>query len=477
MHTHISASSLSHYRFLILHLSSSPINMEYSDGFPVTVKRTEVVAAVLPLQEHWLPMSNLDLLLPPLDVGIFFCYRKNSTDKNLSPENMVAGMKKALAKALVTFYPFAGEIVLNRHGEPEILCNNRGVDFTHAYADVDLNDVDFYRPDLSVDGKLVPVKMHGVLSVQVTELKCGGLVIGCTFDHRAADAHSANMFLSAWSEIARAKSITRRPSLRRSIFNPRRPPQPHKSLDKLYAPLSSLPPPTPEDNHRRLISQIYYVKSDAIDRLQSQASYNGTKRSKIESFSSFLWKIIAEGSNDRSKTLKLGIVIDGRARIGGKMASLDCYFGNVLSIPYVEASVGELQTTSLKAAAEMVHECVAAAATAEHFAGLIDWVEVRRPKAAVVKVYCKDENDEAAIVVSSGRRFPVKDLDFGSGRPVFGSYHFPWGGETGYVMPVPCPSGNGDWIVYMHLMRKHLDLVEARASHVFMPFCFHHLDG
>ncbi|XP_058006342.1 coniferyl alcohol acyltransferase-like [Hevea brasiliensis] len=44
-------------------------------NFTVTVIRKEVVAAVLPLQEHWLPLSNLDLLLPPLDVGVFLCYK------------------------------------------------------------------------------------------------------------------------------------------------------------------------------------------------------------------------------------------------------------------------------------------------------------------------------------------------------------------------------------------------------------------
>ncbi|PIN01547.1 Alcohol O-acetyltransferase [Handroanthus impetiginosus] len=442
-----------------------------SGNFPVTVKRSEVVAALLPVQEHWLPMSNLDLLLPPLDFGIFFCYKKIS----LSPENMVAVLKKALAQALVSFYPLAGEIVQNRHGEPEILCNNRGVEFRHAYADVEPKDIDLYRPDVSVHGKLVPVKKHGVLSVQVTELKCGGLFIGCTFDHRATDAHSANMFLLAWAEIAQAKPITRLPSFRRSLFNPRRPPQSHKSLDKLYAPRLSMPSSPPPDDHDHLISRIYCIKSKEIECLQSDASYNGTIRSKIESFSAFLWKSIAATCDDRSKVVKLGVVVDGRTRLSNKAMSLESYFGNVLSVPYVEASVGEIQTTPLKDVVDMVHECVAMASTAEHFLALIDWVEMRRPNPAVVKVYCKDENDEAAVVISSGQRFPVQELDFGWGKPDFGSYHFPWGGETGYVMPMPSASGNGDWIVYMHLKKRHLDLIETRAPHLFRPFSCDHL--
>lgn len=139
-----------------------------SGAFPLTVKRHEVVTAPLPMQEHWLPMSNLDLLLPPLDFGIFLCYKRNQYNQYFtSPENMVSVMKKALAKTLVSFYPFVGEVVQNRQGEPEILCNNRGVDFVHACADVGLKDLDLHHPDVSVHGRLVPLKMHGVLAVQV----------------------------------------------------------------------------------------------------------------------------------------------------------------------------------------------------------------------------------------------------------------------------------------------------------------------
>ncbi|KAL8492662.1 hypothetical protein ACS0TY_024018 [Phlomoides rotata] len=310
--------------------------------------------------------------------------------------------------------------------------------------------------------------------MRVTEVKCGGLLVGCSFDHRVADAHSANMFLTAWAEVAQSNPITLLPSFRRSIFNPRRPPQPHiKSalLDKLYAPL--LLDDNTIINVDGLSSRIYLVTANEIHRLQSQA-----RKSKIESFSAFLWKTIASGAEDVKKTVKLGVVVDGRARLmrSNKATSLECYFGNVLSIPYVEASVGELQTMSLNGAADIIHECVAATSTSEHFLALIDWVELRRPNPAVAKVYCKDQNDEAAVVVSSGQRFPVHKLNFGWGPPDFGSYQFPWGGETGYVMPVPSAKGNGDWIVYMHLKEKHLHLVEAHAPHVFKPLNSHYFD-
>jgi len=44
--------------------------------FIVSVSKEEVVVPEIPMQEHWLPLSNLDLLIPPMDVIVFFCYKK-----------------------------------------------------------------------------------------------------------------------------------------------------------------------------------------------------------------------------------------------------------------------------------------------------------------------------------------------------------------------------------------------------------------
>jgi hypothetical protein len=125
-------------------------------GHDVTV----TVAPALPVQGHRLPLSNLDLLLPPLDVSLFFCY--------LQPAPTTAALKEALAKTLVAYYPLAGEVVSNADGEPELLCSGRGVDFTVANAaGLDLRGIRLGAVDESVE-KLVPVKKAGaVVAVKV----------------------------------------------------------------------------------------------------------------------------------------------------------------------------------------------------------------------------------------------------------------------------------------------------------------------
>ncbi|KAH9702038.1 hypothetical protein WN944_028334 [Citrus x changshan-huyou] len=472
--------------------------------FTVTVSKKEVVAAVLPLQEHWLPQSNLDLLLPAIDVGVFFCYKKpaaaaDNINKSFGFGSMVDVLKKAMAEALVSYYALAGEVVYNDVGEPELLCNNRGVDFVEAYANVELKDLNLYNPDDTIEGKLVAKKKNGVLSVQATELKCGGIVVACTFDHRIADAYSTDMFLVSWAEIAQSKPISVMPSFRRSMLNPRRPLCIDHEFDNMYVPISTLPPPPPpphnnpqEANCNKLVSRIYYIKSEQLNELQLLATTGSNgRRTKLESFSAFLWKMVARSANDGMMITKMGIVVDGRTRLSissnkgdhnnnNVNKSISCmamgsYFGNALSIPFGGQNVKELVEKPLSWVATQVHDFLENAVTKDHFLGLIDWVEAHRPDPALAKIYCTPSSDGPAFVVSSGQRFPVSKVDFGWGKPAFGSYHFPWGGDAGYVMPMPSPAGNSDWVIYMHLSEKQLDLIETQASNVFKPMTFDYL--
>ena len=317
--------------------------------------------------------------------------------------------------------------------------------------------------------------------MQATELKCGGIVVACTFDHRIADAYSANMFLITWAHMAQSKPFSLLPSFRRSLLNPRHPNGRHidPSLDDMYVPVTSLPPPTATAAAAdHLVSRIYYVKVEQLEQLQALAGSGSNSRynrpTKLESFSAYLWKMVAQcsASDDSEKVCKMGVVVDGRRRLSRTTATMDSYFGNVLSIPFGGKRVEELVEKPLSWVAREVHEFLEVAVRKEHFLGLIDWVEAHRPVPGLAKIYCRGSEDGPAFVVSSGQRFPVSEIDFGWGKPVFGSYHFPWGGDAGYVMPMPSPAGNGDWVVYMHLHKKQLQLIEEEAAHVFRPFTF-----
>ncbi|KAL8506316.1 hypothetical protein ACS0TY_017254 [Phlomoides rotata] len=219
-----------------------------------------------------------DLLSPPEDVAVFFCYTYNPAE--LSFRHIVQVLKKSLAQTLVTYYVFAGELVRNNAGEPELLCNNGGgVDFVEAFADVQMEDLNLYNPEESVQGKLVPSRNRDVLAVQVSQLKERGVVVASTFAHQVADAYSANMFLISWTEMARSKALSQPPSFCR----------------------------TRKEN----------------------------RRSKVEAFCAFLWKTMVSGKvYGRDNCCKMGIVVNGRKRMidedEKKSNLMASYFGNVL---------------------------------------------------------------------------------------------------------------------------------------------------
>ncbi|XP_021910708.1 shikimate O-hydroxycinnamoyltransferase-like, partial [Carica papaya] len=203
-------------------------------------------------------------------------------------------------------------------------------------------------------------------------------------------------------------------------------------------------------------------------------SSSGTPRTKLESFSAFLWQLMAQFAEQNNKvTCTMGIVVDGRTRFINEkndtakvMAS---YFGNVLSVPYGGHKVKELIERPLSWVAKEVHHFIENTLSKDHFLGLIDWVEMHRPQPAIAKIYAEGFSDGPAFVVSSGQRFSMCNVDFGWGRPVFGFYHFSWGGQTGFVMPTPSVTVDGDWVVYMKLQKGQLEFIENVAGHIFKP--------
>jgi hypothetical protein len=57
---------------------------------------------------------------------------------------------------------------------------------------------------------------------QVTKFSCGGIIIGCTFDHRIVDTFSTNMFLISWAKLSQKVSIEMlKPNFNRSVLHAR----------------------------------------------------------------------------------------------------------------------------------------------------------------------------------------------------------------------------------------------------------------
>ncbi|KAM0031372.1 putative alcohol O-acetyltransferase [Helianthus debilis subsp. tardiflorus] len=113
----------------------------------------------------------------------------------------------------------------------------------------------------------IPKSVTHVLMKQVTELKCGSMIISCAFNHQLSDAYSMSMFLVSWAKHARLEKMSNLPSFRPSILNPRHPPHYETSLDNIYVPMiTSLPPPSSFEDPMR--SRIYHIRAESIEHIQ-----------------------------------------------------------------------------------------------------------------------------------------------------------------------------------------------------------------
>ncbi|XP_022136652.1 shikimate O-hydroxycinnamoyltransferase [Momordica charantia] len=394
------------------------------------------------LEPRILHLSNLDLLSGRFPITYFYFYRRPTTDASAV---ILEALKTSLAETLNHYNPFAGKILPNSiTNEPEIICDDSGALFVEAEANLRLNALNFHDLDDPLKGKLVTVNPDFALQIQITSYACGGISITFTFDHALGDASAFGKFLLAWSEIARGKPISTIPDHRRNIL-PRSPPIYHPNLDKTMVKC------TMEDimnipTLKKLIKRLYHVDRTSIDRLQSLASSGGVRRTKIEAFSAYVWRIMVSAMEAEHSTCKMGWLVDGRSRLGGDRNYMSDYIGNVLSVAFGEASVEELKRNSLPEIASVVHEAISKATNEAHFLDLIDWIECHRPGLMLSRNVLGLGGP--ALVVSSGRRFPVAELDFGFGGPVLGTV-----GSTverigvSYLNQRPSAKGDGSWTI------------------------------
>uniref|UniRef100_A0A0D6QUJ8 Uncharacterized protein n=1 Tax=Araucaria cunninghamii TaxID=56994 RepID=A0A0D6QUJ8_ARACU len=441
--------------------------------FRVDVLCTSIVQSPVPSPQCWLKGSNIDLTVPPISPGHFFVY-KCFPGKTYG--ELVSSMKKALSETLVLYYPVGGRFKVGRNGEAEIQCSNQGVPFIEAVADVAIAYVDFSQPSLSVGHKLSPIRqpLQGepsdclpVLAVQVTRMKCGGIVVCCSFDHRIVDGISSSHFFKSWSEAAQGLPISTIPCFQRSLIEPRRLLNVNAGNDNHYVaiPLAAVddtkePPPQ--------IGRIYHLDAVTLQRLQARANQTGPEmqqekpRTKLEAVSAYIWSLVVRAQGiSPSESTRIGIPIDGRAYLNLPYS----YFGNAIAIPFTQVSAEEILDKPLNCTAEIVQTVISSSTNSKYFRSFVDWVETKRPAMMLARVYAEPGS---AVVVSSGVRIPIYDIDLGCGKPAFSSVYFPWGGTAGYVMVQASPLGHGNWVVYMHMAEKDLDAIEGDPDFLFV---------
>ncbi|KAK8481005.1 hypothetical protein V6N13_076801 [Hibiscus sabdariffa] len=429
-----------------------------------------------PERHRKLALSNLDLLSGRFPVTYLYLYRHNGSNRDLisNGNTLFESLKTSLANTLSYYYPFAGRIVEDpRTSQSLIICDNSGALLVEALANIPLSQLDFYNLNQTLEGIVVPCldvdEFPFPVQVQVTWYTCGGLSIAFTFDHALGDASAFGNFLSSWSQLARNMPLSSIPDLDLGRnLPPRVLPTYHPSFDRFFVKC------TLEDirnipKTNISLKRLYFVDASSINHLQTLASVNG-KRTKIEAFSAYVWKIMATSTDESYAKCKMGWLVDGRGRLSH--SSMSNYIGNVLTVTTEEASIVETRQGSISDIANKVHEAISKVTNEAHFQDLIDWIECHKPGLMLPRFVLGQEGP--AVVISSGHKFPVAELDFGFGSPVLGTVSTTIKNSgVGYMNQRSSARGDGSWVVSAILWPQLAAALESDS--VLQPLCASHL--
>ncbi|KAL3617533.1 hypothetical protein CASFOL_037854 [Castilleja foliolosa] len=360
----------------------------------------------------------------------------------LSSADLISLLKLSLSKTLSHFPALAGRLQTNAAGHVHIVCNDAGVEFSHAKAphlsvgallpppeqDIPAAFRRFFQFDstLSYAGHSKPL-----VAVQVTELN-DGIFVGCTVNHAVVDGTSFWNFFNTYAEVARgAKNVSRSPVFGRdTVFD---------SPEVL--PLPEGGPSATFSGDEPLREKIFRFSREAILRLKLrannparkpaksgpeilgkqsndswEANYNGKKKdptaeiSSFQSLSAQLWRSVTRARNlNENKTTTFRMAVNCRHRLEPRLEPL--YFGNLIQSIPTTAPAGELLSNDLSWGADQLHRNVVAHDDATVRRGVKDWESNPR-------LFPLGNFDGAMITMGSSPRFPMYDNDFGWGRPL-----------------------------------------------------------
>ncbi|RDX73884.1 13-hydroxylupanine O-tigloyltransferase, partial [Mucuna pruriens] len=319
----------------------------------------ELVAPANPTPHEIKLLSDIDDqngLRCQLPMVQFFPYQPS-----MAGVDPVEVIREALAKILVFFYPLAGRVREGPNGKLMVDCNEEGVMFIEADADVTLDQFgDNLMPPFPCFEQLlynVPgsdgIVDCPLLLLQVTRLKCGGFVYGIRMNHTICDGIGLSQFMMSLSEIAcGAPKPSTLPVWRRELLCARDPPRvtgTHREYQQLSPDIKSTFVP----HHRS-----FFFGPKEIASIRALLSHDlATKSTSFEVLTAFLWRcrtLALQWQNPNQEVRLLCIV---NARFGNCRFNPplpEGFYGNAFVFPAAVTTVRELLSRPLGYALELV---------------------------------------------------------------------------------------------------------------------------
>ncbi|KAJ4790950.1 HXXXD-type acyl-transferase family protein [Rhynchospora pubera] len=392
-----------------------------------------------PTERLWL--SNIDQSSLPKHIPFVYFYEGNQAKDFFSLEVM----KASLAKVLVLLYPLAGRCAVGQDGRREINCNAEGCLFVVARSDLRSDSITF-EPSSELRKLFIPADYPGsesvLVMVQVTYLKCGGVVLGSANNHVLVDGSSFTYFIQTWAKIARgdvANIIP--PNFNHNLIRARSPPTPSISFKHPEYTTKPLPAAIPKSG----VTTKFKLSRDQIHFLKGQSG-GRTMSTRISSFSTIaalVWKCycISKGFFVSTQT-RLMLTADIRRRLCPPLPKT--YVGNAVVRKFATSEVSQITSNPVHVVAEVVQAAIDGM-TDEFVRSFIDYLEMMQGKSLCPAL----ELAESDLRIASISGLPIYEADFGWGAPQKATWAEATGNKVVYVMDEP--GKNAGWQVFVIL--------------------------
>ncbi|KAM1012429.1 hypothetical protein ACFX2C_042679 [Malus domestica] len=362
-----------------------------------------------PTPKHCIHLSNLDdQKFLRFSIKYLYLFKKSVNLETL---------KHALSNVLVGYYPLAGRLRSNADHDQklEVDCNGEGAVFAEAFMDITAQD--FLKlsskPNRSWRKLLYRVEALSFLDIpplviQVTNLRCGGMIMCTAINHCLCDGIGTSQFLHAWAHITAKPDLDPpiQPIHCRHVLKSRSPP-----MATFRHPQFTL---TSNNGHvdimRLLQSQplvptsLTFTHSDILHLKRRCAP--SLKCTTFETLASHTWRSWIRSLNlPPSLNVKLLFSMNIRKMLNPQIPQ--GYYGNGFVLACAETTVNDLVGANLRHGVKLVQQAKQDL-NDEYVRSMVDLLEEKTLKTDLC----------ASLVISQWAKLGLEDLDFGEGKPL-----------------------------------------------------------
>ncbi|KAI5676383.1 hypothetical protein M9H77_07333 [Catharanthus roseus] len=382
----------------------------------VLIVTKEMIKPSSPTPHHLrtFKLSFLDQISPPMYTPLIFFYQ--ATEIHGDHAQISQLLKQSLSKTLSQFYPLAGRI--NSEGY-FIDCNDAGALFIEAQIHANLLQV-VDKPNMEELREYLPSepeKDNVLLAVQINFFDCGGIALGVKMSHKVADGTSLVTFMNAWG--AMTSSCTRDENISQFSFG---------TIANLFPPrdLSSFNSMKSTGiTNENVLKRLLFSKEKLQKLKHSVSSASGSKiqdPTRVEVVSSFIWRHFIEMKKSKIGNEKkiVGAVhaVNLRPRMNPPLPNhaFGNFWRHIMAIPTIVLSNNKEEKYEYHDLVEILRSSIRE--INDDYVKKIqsgdEYIPILKKS---VEIFLKGEIE--LLNFSSWCRFPIYEVDFGWGKPVW----------------------------------------------------------